>query len=97
MLFAEFINFSLLPSVNDVEFFEEEVPDGFFKALADLKSPDYIEDVNFINLQEMHSHIIEIAKAGPPIPSLNYDDTESILKSLHQSVTDFYSLYRNIF
>ena len=69
--------------VGDIEYDEDQVPDGFYAALKNLKTPDFLQDDHYISMKKLHDDIIDIAKAGPPISPLSFYDMESILKSLN--------------
>ena len=51
----------------------DSVPDGFYEALSSLKVPENspMTSPEFLPSSENYRHIIELAKSGPPLPSLS--------------------------
>ena len=81
--------------VGDRTYTGEAVPDGFFDALSALKFPDSKTlDSNpfFLTARENFRHILEICKAGPPIPAISPPEDKKLLERLRPDVTDYFSI-----
>ena len=73
----------------------EAVPDGFYDALTALKVPDpatLTSNPSFLTARENYRHILEICKAGPPIPAISPSEAQKLLERLRPDVTDFFSI-----
>ena len=71
------------------------VPDGFYESLLNLKVPDTSlrdSDPSFLSDSDTYRHILEVAKSGPPLPTLSPAEAEALLKRLRPDVLDFYSI-----
>ena len=72
----------------------DSVPDGFYEALLALKvpenSPHSIPD--FLSTSENYRHIVELAKSGPPLPSLSLHEAVCLLKRVRPDVIDLFSV-----
>ena len=81
--------------VGDRTYTGEAVPDGFYDALTALKVPDpatLTSNPSFITARENYRHILEICKAGPPIPSISPPEAQKLLERLRPDVTDYFSI-----
>ena len=47
--------------------------------------------ISFLSTSENYRHIIELAKSGPPLPSLSTHDAVALLKRVRPDVLDLYS------
>ena len=56
--------------VGEKSYSGENVADGFYDALSELKSMDHSSNPFFLKSSEMSSHIIQIAENGIPIPQI---------------------------
>ena len=73
----------------------EAVPDGFFEALTSLKTPDpdtFSSNPSFLTARDNYRHILEICRAGPPIPPISSAEAKKLLEQLRPDVTDFFSI-----
>ena len=74
---------------------EDAVPDGFFESLLSLKNPDpniRLSNPAFLSTSTSFLHIVELAKAGPPLPALSTTEAEKILLRLRPDVLDLFSI-----
>ena len=81
--------------VGDKIFTDDNVADGFFSSISDLKTLKNISATSFDQFKNDHAHIIEICKAGTKIPRLTDSDALSLLKSMRPNVSDFFSITAN--
>ena len=72
----------------------DSVPDGFYEALLSLKVPENLPNSSpdFFSTSENFRHIIELAKSGPPLPSLSLHEAEELLKRVRPEVLDLFSI-----
>ena len=72
----------------------DSVPDGFFESLLKLKVPENspTSSSEFLSTSENYRHIIEMAKSGPPLPSLSTQDAVKLLERVRPDVLDLYSI-----
>ena len=70
------------------------VPDGYYEALLNLKDPEYsaTNSEDFISTAENYRHIIELAKTGPPLPSVSTPEAVLLLKHVRPDVLDLFSI-----
>ena len=70
------------------------VPDGFYEALSNLKVPDVspTSSPEFLSSSETYRNIIELAKSGPPLPSLSTQEAVALLKRVRPDVLDLFSI-----
>ena len=71
---------------------EENVADGFFDSISQLKTRDSITSPSFESFAADHKHIVEICKSAEKIPPISTDAAKSLLKKIKLSVSDFYSI-----
>ena len=72
----------------------DSVPDGFYEALSTLKVPEFspTSSPEFLSTSENYRHIIELAKSGPPLPSLSTQEAVALLKRVRPDVLDLFSI-----
>ena len=68
------------------------MPDGFYEALQSLKIPKSSHQDTSNDCHENYRHILQAAKAGPPIPTLSSQEVKTLLKRLRPDVLDLYSV-----
>jgi hypothetical protein len=81
--------------VGDRTYIGQAVPDGFFDALSALKVPDpnsLNSNPSFLTAKENFTHILEICKAGPPIPTISPPEAKKLLERLRPDVIDYFSI-----
>ena len=71
---------------------DEDVADGFFDNISELKTLDKITATSYDSFANDHKHIIEICKAGHPIPRISFHDAKQLLQRMRPHVSDFYSI-----
>ena len=72
----------------------DSVPDGFYEALLNLKVPEISpsSSAQFLSTSENYRNIIELAKSGPPLPSLSIPDAVALLERVRPDVLDLFSI-----
>ena len=72
----------------------DSVPDGFYEALLNLKVPELSPTScpEFLPTSENFRHIIELAKSGPPLPSLSTQEAVALLERVRPDVLDLFSI-----
>ena len=81
--------------VGSKTFSNENVCDGFFESLANLKDPDMskIEDTPaFMDTNRDYQLVIELAKSGAPIPAIQPYQSVELLYSVRPEVNDLFSI-----
>ena len=80
--------------VGDQVFLGEEVADGFFQNMKQLKTinSDIKTCSDCEHFKFDYNLIVELSKAGDPIPLLSLVDTEKLLYSLKPNVCDHYNI-----
>ena len=81
--------------VNDRVYTGDNVPDGFYDSLLDLKTVDYrnIQDsISFERYSSDYSNILKICELGTDIPKITLQVSTDILKSIRPNVNDIYSI-----
>ena len=71
---------------------DDNVADGFFESISNLKTISNITSPNFESFAEDHRNIIEICKSAQIIPKITRDKANLLLKKIRLSVSDFYSI-----
>ena len=85
-------------TVDDRTYHGDSVPDGFFDSLQQLKSMKQIKIQNqeaFKRYDEDFENIMEICRAGKPIPKISIETSRNILKKVKPDVSDYYSITAN--
>ena len=72
----------------------ENVRNGFFKSISELKTrdPSLSSSRTFQEFVSAHEHILEICKTGNKIPNLSFESAKTLLKSVKPSVADLHSI-----
>ena len=72
----------------------DSVADGFYEALSKLKVPEIspISSPEFLLTSENYRHIIELAKSGPPLPSVTTQEAVALLMRVRPDVLDLFSI-----
>ena len=73
----------------------DNVCDGFFKSLSDLKHPDMTRIENTSAFTETlldYKYVMEIARSGSLIPAIEPYQSVEILYSLREEVNDLFSI-----
>ena len=72
----------------------DSVPDGFYDALSKLKVPENspTSSPEFLSVAENYRHIMELAKSGPPLPSLSTQEALALLQRVRPDVLDLFSI-----
>ena len=81
--------------VKDKLYLGEQVPDGFYDSLLQLKSVDQLSlDVSpsYLNYSEDYDHIMEICQQGEKIPQITYHKSKEILLGMKPNINDLYSI-----
>ena len=71
---------------------DDDVADGFFDNISNLKTIDKITATSYDSFAEDHKHIIEICRAGHQIPRISFSDAKQLLQKMRPHVSDFYSI-----
>ena len=87
-----------LLTVGNTEYSGNNVPDGFYDRFSQLKTiqgkpfqdPDHLQQ-----LMSDYEHLVCVISQNKNIPPIQYYQSERILKSLRQSVNDFFSTTSN--
>ena len=76
----------------------DQVPDGFFDSLSQLKSIDQqklLISPSFQDFKDEYSHILEVCESGQPIPEISEMKAHELLKRIKPEVRDLYSITAN--
>ena len=73
-------------------FVGDDVADGFYHAMSKLKTNDHSDNPEFIEAENIHRQIIELAKIGTPIPPIPLEESSKILMKMKANVSDIYSI-----
>ena len=84
-------------TVGDKVFYGENVKDGFFESIKNLKTKDNDADLRSnnwanINVMQDYNHILDICKTKVDLPPISIADSTKILLKMKKSVSDFYSV-----
>ena len=71
---------------------EENVADGFYDSISNLKSLDEITSPSFDSFATDYKHIVEICKSARKIPRISPEKASQLLRKIRLSVSDFYSI-----
>ena len=71
---------------------EENIADGFYDSISELKTLPEITATAFERFSEDHRHIVEICKSGRKIPKITLIQAEALLKKIRPSVSDIFSV-----
>ena len=84
-----------LLQVGDHSYAGNSVPDSFYESLLNLKAPENspLSSPEHFSTSENYRHIIELAKAGPPLPSLSTQEAVALLERVRPDVLDLYSIF----
>ena len=85
------------PSLDKLEaggyvFYGDEVADGFFLAMTNLKNPSLDISTPSVDASLIFSTIISICAQSTPIPESTYSEAFSLLKTLNLHVSDMHSI-----
>ena len=77
----------------------DSVPDGFYDALSKLKVPENspTSSPEFLSVAENYRHIMELAKSGPPLPSLSTQEALALLQRVRPDVLDLFSISARLY
>ena len=78
--------------VGDKTYSEENVADGFYDSISQLKTISEITASSFERFAEDHRHIVEICKSGAKIPEISVAQAEALLKKIRPGVSDIFSI-----
>ena len=70
----------------------ENVADGFFDAISNLKAVKETTSSSFAQFSEDHKNILEICKSAKKIPRISLSDAKSLLQRIKPSVSDYFSI-----
>ena len=71
---------------------EENVADGFFDSISQLKTCPEISSSSFHRFAEDHRHIVEKSKSSKKIPRISESEAEKLLRRMRSGVSDFFSI-----
>ena len=71
---------------------EQNISDGFFDSISQLKTLQAVTASSFDRFSEDHRHITEICKSGRKIPKLSLSKAEELLRKIRPGVSDFFSI-----
>ena len=78
--------------VGDNTYTEDQVSDGFYESISQLKTLNEITATSFDQFAEDHRNIVEICKSGDKIPKISYTQAEALLRKIRPGVSDFFSI-----
>ena len=81
--------------VGDKVYEGENVSDGFFDRISNLKTLDKAAlnfSTSYVSVREDYENVLKILKTSQPIPLISLNKTQEILKHLKPAVTDYYSI-----
>ena len=81
--------------VGSMEYYGENVKNGFFKSLSDLKSRKPSKDKeNYVvnDIMEDYSNILDICQFKKDLPNISLLDSSKILHQMKSTVNDIYSI-----
>ena len=71
---------------------EENVADGFYDGISQLKTRSEISSTSFHRFVEDHRHIVEICKSSKKIPRISEPEAEKLLRRMRPGVSDFFTI-----
>jgi hypothetical protein len=91
---------SSAPNVNKIKvgdkvYSGDNVPDGIFDSLNQLKAPPmetYRDSEHYMEAVSTYDHIMKLASCGRKIPLISLADGEKLLRGLRPSVMDYFSI-----
>ena len=81
--------------VGDKDYSGDNVPDGIFDSLNQLKAPPmetYRDSEHYMEAVSTYDHIMKLASCGRKIPLISLADGEKLLRGLRPSVMDYFSI-----
>ena len=78
--------------VGEKTYAEDNVADGFFDSISELKTIKDITATSFNRFAEDHRHIIKICKSGVKIPEISLPGAWELLRKIRPGVSDFSSV-----
>ena len=78
--------------VGNKTYTEDNVADGFYDSISELKSISEITATSFERFAEDHRHIVEICKSGAKVPEITLVKAEALLKKIRPGVSDIFSI-----
>ena len=78
--------------VGNKTYTEDNVADGFYDSISELKSISEITATSFERFAEDHRHIVEICKSGAKVPEITQVKAEALLKKIRPGVSDIFSI-----
>ena len=78
--------------VDDKLYTEENIADGFFDSISQLKTAKSKPTYYFKSFLEYHRLILEMSRSGNKIPQITTSQAEELLRKIRASVFDFYSI-----
>ena len=78
--------------VDDKTYSEDNIADGFYDSISQLKTKSESTATAFDRFKEDQRHIVEICKAGTRIPLMSLAQAEDLLKKIRPGVSDFFSI-----
>ena len=87
-----------LLNVGDKQYVGEQVADGFYDSISQLKTRDHgklARSSHFKNSTSEFSSILDLCKSGKPLPQISRAKSLHILQRMSPDVTDFFGLTPN--
>ena len=78
--------------VGNKTYTEDNVADGFYDSISELKTISEITATSFERFAEDHRHIVEISKSGAKVPEITLVQAEALLKKIRPGVSDIFSI-----
>ena len=78
--------------VGDKLYTNDNVSDGFFDSISDLKTVRKVTSASFKQFSEDHANIIALCKSAQQIPKITLLDAEALLREIKPNVSDYFSI-----